>query len=100
MLNALKKTTDHQFIITWVEKVRGRPQKIEDPYASDKTGLRIDFPGKDDEIYLSDAKKGQNIDWNEFFRIFEDQQLAFLYEENPQAEIPINSYRFIKRDEE
>lgn len=96
----MKNTTDHNEIKKWAEKVNGKPQKIEDSQAADKAGLRIDFKGGEDEIYLSEGKKGRDIAWEEFFRIFEEQKLAFLFEEDPKAEIPTDAYRFIKRNGE
>ncbi len=64
-------TTDHKTIRQWAEARRGHPAKVK----TDGEGgiLRIDF-GKPEENL-------ERIDWNEFFEIFDDRNLAFLYQD-------------------
>lgn len=96
-----KVTTDHQLIRSWAERYGGKPQIIDDPMAkSDIPGLRIDFPGKLDDLFLPDTKV-RDISWEEFFKLFEDEGLAFIYQDEVNLEDPksiYRSYRFIKRD--
>ncbi|NLT67291.1 MAG: hypothetical protein GXX84_11875 [Acidobacteria bacterium] len=66
-----KKTTDHDVVRRWVEERGGSPAKVKG------TGLlRIDFPG------YSGGDKLEHITWEEFFQKFEENGLAFLYQED------------------
>lgn len=77
-----------------MEKFRGRPQRLgENGYSS----IRIDFPGKDDDNFFSKDKQPVNISWDEFFRIFEEKELAFIYETEDVYD-PSLAYHFIKRE--
>ena len=62
-----QSTTDHEEIRDWVESRDGHPAVVEG------TGvLRIDFGEPEPNL--------EQIDWNEFFDIFERSNLAFLYD--------------------
>jgi hypothetical protein len=65
-------TTDHEIIRKWAEERGGRPAVVR---TSGKGGiLRIDFGDKDENL--------EPIEWEEFFKIFDGNKLAFLYQEN------------------
>ncbi len=66
-----KTTTDHDEIRKWAEARGGRPSIVR----TDGEGgiLRIDFQEPDESL--------EEISWEEFFRIFEERDLAFLYQE-------------------
>jgi hypothetical protein len=69
-------TTDHEEIRRWVEERGGRPARVKG--TEDKRGsgvLRIDYPGFSGEDTL------EPITWDEFFKAFEENNLAFLYQE-------------------
>jgi competence ComEA-like helix-hairpin-helix protein len=71
------RTTDHQAIMDWVEARGGKPAHVkrtgnED---SDPGILRIDFPG------YSGGNSLEELDWDTWFDAFEQNQLAFLYQE-------------------
>lgn len=89
-------TTDHGKIKKWVEERRGKPQKIDAPGVPDTPGLRVDFPGREDDVFLSSGKKGRDISWEEFFAIFEEEKLSFMYDNSPAADLSL-SYRFANR---
>jgi hypothetical protein len=98
MADTDKVTVDHEEIRAWVEKHQGQPQRMDHPGNGNGTaGLRIDFPGKEDEEYLSETEQIQQISWEVFFDYFEKQQLAFEYDEKV-IDDPSDSYRFIKRE--
>jgi hypothetical protein len=64
-------TTDHDKIREWAESRGGHPAMV-------KTGgeggiLRIDF-GEPEETL-------EEVTWDEFFEVFDERNLAFLYEE-------------------
>ena len=66
-----KTTRDHDTIRTWAEARDGHPAKVD----TGGTGgiLRIDFGTPEDSL--------TQIDWDEFFRIFDRSQVEFLYQE-------------------
>lgn len=92
-------TTDHTVIKAWVEKHHGRPQI--DDFSSGESGqkmLRIDFPGEVDDTFLGDSDKPHNTSWDDFFKEFESQDLAFMYTERVNKDDPSMSYRFAPRE--
>jgi len=71
-----KVTTDHEEIKSWVEERDGRPARVK--ATADGSGgglLRIDYPG------FSGKDTLETITWDEFFTAFEENGLAFLYQE-------------------
>ena len=92
-------TTDHTEIRSWVEKHHGRPQI--DNFSAGEAGqkmLRIDFPGDADDQYLGDSDRPHNTSWEDFFKEFESQELAFMYAQQVNKEDPSMSYRFAPRE--
>jgi len=64
-------TTDHDTIRKWAEARGGHPARVK---TSGPGGiLRIDFGEPDENL--------EEIEWDEFFRIFDERKLAFLYQE-------------------
>lgn len=73
-----KKTTDHDKIKKWVEDREGKPAVVESTEKKDGSGLlRINFPG-----YAEENLK--DISWDQFFEVFDQNDLAFLYQEKTQ----------------
>ena len=76
MPSMAKTTTDHEKIKTWVRERGGHPAIVKGTADKNTVGvLRIDFPGYSGEEAL------EKITWEEFFRGFEEEKLAFLYQE-------------------
>lgn len=95
----MKTTISHDEIKKWAEQFKGRPEVL--PNSETETGaigIRIDFPGKVDDMYLSDDHKPEYVSWEEFFKIFEAEELAMEYEEGNMFDNPSNAYRFLRRD--
>jgi hypothetical protein len=80
MATAAKVTTDHGKIRKWVEKRGGCPSHVAASGSGDDPGiLRIDYPGFSGEGTLED------IDWDAFFAAFDENKLAFLYQDSPRS---------------
>jgi hypothetical protein len=67
-------TKDHDAIRKWAEQRGGRPAKV-------KTGgkggiLRIDFREPDEDL--------EEISWDDFFAIFDENDLAFLHQDKTE----------------
>jgi hypothetical protein len=82
-----KTTTDHDEIRRWAEEHGGRPARVKDTNI-----LRIDFPGGagDDEL--------EDISWDEWFQIFDSQNLAFLYQERRADGDDSTFHKLVSRD--
>lgn len=88
-----KTTTDRKKIQQWVEKRGGKPACVRGTGGKGDTGLlRIDFPG------YSGAETLQEIGWDEFFEKFEEQNLAFLYQDTMAGGDPSNFSKFVDRN--
>lgn len=79
---AAKSTTDHDVIRKWVEKHGGKPAHVKTVAKEGEIGiLRIDFPQPPDPDDAKDANL-EEISWDEFFEKFDENELAFLYQED------------------
>jgi hypothetical protein len=72
-----KTTQDHEEIKRWAEVRGGKPAVVRDTEGQGQgTGvLRINFPGYSGDNSL------EEISWNEWFKTFDEKNLAFLYQE-------------------
>jgi hypothetical protein len=72
-------TTDHTQIKQWVEERGGHPARVKGTDDSGSGILRIDYPGYAGEERL------EAITWDEFFKGFEENELAFLYQDETKS---------------
>lgn len=88
-----KTTTDHATIREWAEARDGKPSVVESTANSGKGGglLRINFPG-----YAEDNLK--DISWEEFFKIFDDNDLQFLYQEQTKDGKESRFFKFVNKE--
>jgi len=69
-------TTDHETIRRWTEARKGTPSRVKGTGDAEDAGLlRLDFGEKDEGL--------EPISWEEFFEKFDENGLAFLYEDEP-----------------
>jgi hypothetical protein len=69
-----KTTTNHDEIRRWVEARGGRPAAVRETGGEADAGiLRIDFGDQDEGL--------EAISWKELFKTFDENNLAFLYQE-------------------
>lgn len=88
-----KVTTDHEEIRNWVEERGGRPARVKNTAKGKSSGLlRIDYPGFSGEDTL------EAIEWDEFFVAFEENNLAFLYQEETKGGKESRFSKLIDRD--
>lgn len=88
-----KTTTDHKKIQKWVEDRDGKPSVVKSTADSSKGGglLRINFPG-----YAEDNL--EDISWDEFFEIFDDNDLEFLYQEKTKDGKESRFCKFVNKE--
>ena len=84
-------TTNHDEIRKWVEERGGQPAIVKGTEKGDSALLRIDYPGYSGEDTL------EAIEWDEFFEIFDENKLAFLYQETTEDGGKSRLSKFVKR---
>jgi hypothetical protein len=81
------RTIDHEDIKQWIEERGGRPSVVVSTRSNDTGMLHIDFGEGEYDT--------EQVSWEDFFRIFEEYDLAFIYEESVSDDaIPQTSYAF------
>jgi hypothetical protein len=81
-------TTDHAIIRKWIETRNGTPSLIR---TEGKGGvLRVDFGEKEEDF--------EKIGWDEFFGIFDENKLAFLYQDETKDGETSRFNKFIERE--
>lgn len=93
MAGESKVTTDHEEIRKWAEDRNGKPSVVKATHEGDTGILRIDFPG------YSGKESLEEISWDEFFDIFEDSELALVYQEKTKDGKKSNFNKLVSRDE-
>lgn len=78
-------TTDHKVIQKWAEARNGKPSKVKDAAGSGGI-LRIDFDAREPGL--------EPISWDEFFKVFDQRKLAFLYQDERDSRFN----KFVDRD--
>lgn len=87
-MSSSEQTTDHDKIRKWAEARDGHPAVIR---TKGKGGvLRIDFGEPEDNL--------EEISWDEFFKIFDENKLSFLYQEKTQDGGTSRFNKFVERE--
>jgi hypothetical protein len=92
MASKTETTTDHDEIRRWVEEHGGRPVRVRGTENGQGAGvLRIDFPGGAGEDQL------EPISWDEWFKTFDENDLAFLYQEQKASGEDSTFFKLVSR---
>jgi hypothetical protein len=92
MASDTRTTTDHDEIRRWVEDHGGSPASVKGTESGDEAGvLRIDFPGGAGNESLD------HISWEDWFVKFDENQLAFLYQEKKSDGEDSTFFKLIRR---
>jgi hypothetical protein len=84
-------TTDPEVIRAWAEARGGTPASATgDTEGNDAGLLRIEF--------RDDSGKLEDVDWEPFFKTFEDRKLAFVYQEKTSNGEVSRFNRFVSRE--
>ncbi len=84
-----KRTHDHAQIREWIEERGGRPAIVIGTESGDSALLRVDFADGDESL--------EEISWDEFFRIFDENNLDFLYQEEVASGGESRFFKFVER---
>ena len=86
-MSSSETTIDHKTIQKWAEARDGRPAVVR---TTGKGGvLRIDFGEKEKDF--------AEISWEEFFKIFDENRLAFLYQDQTKDGGTSRFNKFVER---
>jgi hypothetical protein len=86
-MSAPHTTTSHKKIRTWIEARDGHPARVKT--SGDGGILRIDFGEPEEDL--------EEIEWDEFFKIFDQNHLAFLYQDETQDGETSRFSKFVSR---
>ena len=86
------RTIDHEEIKQWIEERGGRPLALVSTRSGGTGTLRIDFGDMEQDT--------EQISWEDFFRLFEQSDLAFIYEERTGDGETSLTYTFVARGPE
>jgi shikimate kinase len=89
-MSKAKTITDHEEIRRWAEDRGGRPARVKETAGKNGGGvLRFDFGDKDEAL--------EEIDWDRFFEIFEENGLALLEQEETRSGEKSRFSKFVNR---
>ncbi|HUD95296.1 hypothetical protein [Sphingobium sp.] len=89
-MSSAERTTDHSTIRKWAEDRGGRPAVVRTK--GDKGGvLRFDFGEKEESL--------EEIDWSEFFAIFDESDIELLYQDKASNGTTSRFFKFVRKDE-
>jgi hypothetical protein len=85
--------TDHDEIRSWAEERGARPSTVQRTHTDDNVGIiRLDFPGYSGEDSL------EEIEWDEWFDKFDDNNLALLVQDETAGGQKSNFNKIVNRD--
>lgn len=91
--NLTRVTTDHDQIRQWAEERGGKPACVRGTGGRNDIGmLRLDFPG------FSGQGSLQPVDWDTWFRKFDDENLALLYQDKTSRGEKSNFNKLVSRE--
>lgn len=86
-MSTSETTTDHDMIRKWVEARGGHPARVKGRGPGGI--LRVDFGEPEESL--------EEISWDEFFKVFDENNLAFLYQDKTQDGKTSRFSKFVER---
>jgi hypothetical protein len=91
--NSSRVLTDHDEIQRWAEERDARPSAVQRTHTDDSVGIiRLDFPGYSGENSL------EEIEWDEWFDKFDDNNLALIVQDQTAGGERSNFNKIVSRD--
>lgn len=84
-----KTTTNHDEIKQWAEERGGKPASVKGTGDNEPGILRFDFNEPEESL--------EQISWEDFFNKFEENNLAFLYQDETADGNKSRFFKFINR---
>jgi hypothetical protein len=89
-MSEAKVTTNHAEIRRWAEKRGGHPATVKATSDGEAGILRFDFDPKDETL--------KDVSWDEFFRKFDEEKLAFLHQDKTADGKTSRFHKFVDRN--
>lgn len=87
-----KATTDHDQIRDWAEERNGKPATVKSTSRGEAAGLlRFTFPTASDDDNL------EEVSWDEFFRKFDNADLAMIYQDETEGGDTSRFFKFVSK---
>jgi hypothetical protein len=83
-------TTDHDTIRRWAEERDGHPACVKGTRGARGCLLRMDFGPPEESL--------ESLEWDEFFAAFDENNLAFLYQDQTASGDTSRFAKFVDRD--
>jgi hypothetical protein len=91
--NSSRVLTDHDEIRRWAEERDASPSAVQRTHTDDSVGIiRLDFPGYSGENSL------EEIEWDEWFDKFDDNNLALIVQDQTAGGERSNFNKIVSRD--
>ncbi len=88
-----KTTSDHAVIKKWAEDRGAKPAAVKGTSGDEIGVIRLIFPG-----YAAGRSQSlREISWEDFFKKFDENNLAFIYQDETSRGVKSNFNKFIKR---
>jgi hypothetical protein len=87
-MSTAETTTDHDMIRQWVEARGGHPARVKGRGPGGI--LRIDFDEPEESL--------EQISWDDFFKIFDENDLAFLHQDETEDGKTSRFNKFVERN--
>jgi hypothetical protein len=87
-VSSAETTTDHDVIRKWTEERGGHPSRVKNRGPGGI--LRIDFGEPEDSL--------EQISWDDFFKVFDDDKLAFLHQDKTSSGETSRFNKFVERE--
>lgn len=92
MAGGSKITTDKKTIQKWAEERGGKPATVKGTGGKADPGvIRFIFPGQGSDTSLKE------IDWKDFFKKFEEKDLALLYQDTTRDNKISRFFKFVRK---
>ena len=88
-----KMTTDHIIIKKWATERGAKPATVVGTGGKEAGVLRLMFSG----YSAGSSKSLQEISWDEFFKTFDENNLALIYQDKTKSGVKSNFNKFVKR---
>jgi len=86
-IHEAKRTQDHDTIQRWVDERGGSPAVVRGTHVDESGLLRIDFGDTNDQL--------EDISWDEFFKIFDENNIEFLYQDKTDEGDTSRFFKFV-----
>ncbi len=85
-----RMTIDHELVRAWAENREGYPGRAKG--VGEEGTLKIGFKEKESGL--------EKVTWEEFFEIFDENDLAFVYESGANDDKSNRFFKFVRREDE